>query len=160
MASEMPELIVPRLTWWRLLRELDRRGRRRRESGAFLLGRIDGAVRRVSAFACYDDLDPHAFDNGYITFHGEGFPRLWAFCKARELRVVADVHTHPGCNTRQSGIDQRHPMLPIAQHLALIVPQYAKGNRFSAQGVGIHEYTGDGWRELSRASPAVLRLTW
>lgn len=160
MASEMPKLIVPRVVWWRLLRELDHRGQRRRESGAFLLGTIEGAIRHVSTFVCYDDLDPHALDGGYITFHGEGFPRLWALCRARDLRVVADVHTHPGRDARQSGIDQRHPMLPVARHLALIVPKFAKGSRFSANGVGIHEYTGSTWRDLSQALPAVLRLTW
>ena len=44
--------------WLRLFRQLRRRGRGQRESGAFLLSK-QGA-RRITKFICYDDLDPTA----------------------------------------------------------------------------------------------------
>lgn len=149
-----------RTTWWRLLRELRRRGGGRRESGAFLLGRRTSGVASIRDFVCYDDLDPRALKSGCVTFHGSGFPRLWEICRERDLQVIADVHTHPGRDTRQSGIDQRHPMIPVAGHIALIVPQFATGNRFSLRGVGVHEYRGGNWKDRTGEQPAAVRLTW
>ena len=142
------------------MRELRRRGRGRRESGAFLLGvRMDG-VSVVRDFVCYDELDPNALNLGYVTFHGSGFPPLWAICRERCLQVVADVHTHPGSDTRQSEIDRRHPMIPVAGHLALIIPIFAKGNGLSTRGIGVHEYRGSDWKNRTRERPAAVRLTW
>ena len=53
-------LKIPFALWRRLYSELRRRSKGRRESGAFLLGQSS----KVSAFICYDDLDPSALDTG------------------------------------------------------------------------------------------------
>lgn len=154
-------LHMPRWTWWTLIHELRRRGQGRRESGAFLLGTRSGHQAKVRSFVCYDDLDPTALDSGYVTFHGQGLKALWAICRDRQLEVVADVHTHPGPDTRQSAIDARHPMIPVAGHLALIVPRFAQCSPLSLEGVGIHEYGDHGWRSFSPATrPSRLQLTW
>lgn len=153
-------LDLPRMTWWRLVRELRRRGNGRRESGAFLLGSRTNGVALMSDFVCYDDLDASALVSGYVTFHGSGFPRLWAICRERDLQVIADVHTHPGRDTRQSATDQRHPMIPVAGHVALIVPRFATGNNFSLSGVGVHEYRGNDWIDRTGERHAAVRLTW
>ncbi len=136
-----PNLCISWLVWWRLIRELKRRGGGHRESGAFLLG--GNGARKVSHFICYDDLDPTALDTGIIMFHGEGFVPLWEFCRARKMRVLADVHTHPSEWTGQSGSDSTHPMIAQSGHVALIVPQFAQRRFQSLAGVGIHEYCGD-----------------
>lgn len=66
MASDasIAEIRLPVFLWARLVRQLRRRGGGRRESGAFLLSRQHGTSARVSAFICYDDLDPHAYQWG------------------------------------------------------------------------------------------------
>ncbi len=138
---QSPDLCIPWLTWWRLNRDLKWRGRGRRESGAFLLGR--NGTRKVSHFIPYDELDPTAFDTGIIVFHGEGLVPLWEFCRSRKMRVLADVHTHPGEWTEQSGSDSAHPMVAQRGHIALIVPYFAQRRFPSLAGVGIHEYSGD-----------------
>ena len=102
-------LSMPMWSWRRLVRDLRRRGEGRRESGAFLLappGRC-----RVAAHVCYDDLDPTALDQGIIVFQGAGYVPLWDLCERRQLRVVADIHTHPGRWTGQSPSDATHPMV-------------------------------------------------
>src|SRR5271166_1390760 len=96
-------LEIPALLWWRLVRQLKRRGGGRRESGAFLLGKTGSS--KVSCFICYDDLDKSALDTGIIVFRGRGFVRLWEYCKAQAMKVLADVHTHSGAWTGQSEAD-------------------------------------------------------
>lgn len=157
--SDFAHLSISRWLWWRLIGELHRRGQSHRESGAFLLGVRHGSRARVRDFIFYDDLDSNALDKGYVTLHSRGLKALWAQCRARQLDVVADVHTHPGLDTRQSDLDQRHPMIPVDGHIALIVPNFANTTRWQLDGVGVHEYRETGW--LQHAAPqSRVQLNW
>ena len=130
--------------WMRLIRELRRRGRGKRESGAFLLSKQGS--RRITKFICYDDLDPSALDTGIVVFHGAGFVPLWDFCRRANMRVVADIHTHGDRWTDQSEADRTHPMIGQKGHVSLIAPYFAQRNLFSSRGVGIFLYVGNhGW---------------
>lgn len=135
---------VPLLLWRRLVGDLQRRGRGRRESGAFLLGRADSDELRVTQYLCYDDLDPSALASGIVVFHGNGYSALWAHCAKNGLSVLADVHTHPTSDVRQSYIDQDHPMVPVKGHVALILPRYGHTSKWSLSGTGIHLFQGQG----------------
>ncbi len=59
-------LDISPLKWFTLLSELKKRGKRKRESGAFLLGKLNST--KITDIAYYDDLDPNALDLGYIKF--------------------------------------------------------------------------------------------
>ena len=138
---------VPVLLWVRLLRELRRRGAGRRESGAFLLGHRPGGVGHITVFVCYDDLDPNAYQSGAIAFHADGYAALWERCRKSALQVIGDVHTHPEGHISQSEIDQRHPMIPVVGHTAIIVPNFARTPWWSLRAVGVYEYCGNfEWR--------------
>ena len=154
---------IPRLLWYQLVGELRRRGRGRRESGAFLLGRASARKRRVVSLAYYDDLDPTALDNGYVLFRGTGYSALWALCAQRALKVLGDIHTHPGHDVRQSSIDQEHPMVPVAGHVAMIAPSFGRTSRWSMGDVGIHVFEGGGrwkrYRACDNDTPIKL-CTW
>jgi hypothetical protein len=128
--------------WFGLMWGLRERGGGCRESGAFLLGPPNGA--RVTESAYYDDLDPDALNAGHIQLGGRAYVPLSDICKQRRLAVKADIHTHPGAWTGQSPSDQKHPMMPCPGHIALIVPNFAKGNRFILGGVGAYLYHGEG----------------
>ncbi|HEY7415867.1 MAG TPA: hypothetical protein VH593_11790, partial [Ktedonobacteraceae bacterium] len=131
-----------------LLRELARRGRGLRESGAFLLGKCQGERRVITSFICYDDLDPHCLDSGVVVFDGAGYGPLWQHCRNNQLEVVADVHTHGG-SARQSSDDRDHPMIATPGHVALIVPGFAQ-HLVGASDVGLYEYRGNHcWREYN-----------
>jgi len=134
-------LTISRWLWRKLILDLRRRGRGRRESGAFLLAPADRT--RIDLYICYDDLDPKCLDSGIIVFRGSGYVPLWELCLKTHHKVVADVHTHPGRWTEQSGSDQTHPMVGVAGHLALIVPHFARENVGSLRGVGVHRYLGN-----------------
>jgi hypothetical protein len=135
-----PSLIFPLFLWWHLLRELRRRGAGVRESGAFVLGRRNGATAKVSKFVFYDDIDPHALNSGIVRLSGHAMNAVWETCAQLGLEVLADVHTHPG-DSGQSGSDKEHPMVSTAGHIALIVPNFAR-RVFDLAAVGHYRYQG------------------
>lgn len=137
-------ITITHLTWMRLVSELRRRGHGQRESGAFLAGRKDDTERRVVRFICYDDLDHHALEYGVVALHAAGMSALWDLCRKESLIVLADVHTHPSADTRQSDTDQHYPMVPIAGHVAMIVPNFGRTSPWSLAGVGVHVFEGAG----------------
>ncbi|HMJ01171.1 MAG TPA: hypothetical protein VK488_15170 [Gaiellaceae bacterium] len=134
-------LRIRRELWNELIAELARRGRGRRESGAFLLADADGNRRRVVRFVYLDDLDPTCL-NGAISFRGAAYGKLWALCRRERLTVVADVHTHPGRWVDQSPTDSANPMIAEAGHVALIVPDFTQG-AVDSDEVGVHLYHGE-----------------
>ena len=135
------DISISKPLWKKLIKELKTRGRGIRESGAFLLG--NASKKEITEFVCYDDLDPHALDSGIIVFEGNGYIPLWKICREKGLQVLADVHTHPGSWTGQSGADKKHPMIAQAGHIALIVPNLATKRGQLLRNVGIYEYLGD-----------------
>lgn len=104
----------------------------------------------------YDDVDPNALQ-GIIVFDGALMDAVWTRCEVSGLRVVADVHTHPG-SYEQSLIDQMNPMIPQRGHLALIIPNFA--NRCYRPGeFGIYEYCGTkNWKNHSREGSRIFRM--
>src|SRR5947207_10523579 len=110
-------LRISLLLWRKLMEQLRRRGGGVRESGAFLLGNLGGC--KVKRFIPYDDLDRTALVTGIISFQGIGFVPLWNYCRQHKLQVLADVHTHEGKWTGQSGTDQTNPMIETPGHIAL-----------------------------------------
>ena len=100
-------LTCRRRLWNTILKELRDRGRGVRESGGFLLGRKNGEVRCIKGFIPYDTIDPDCL-RGSILFDGSKMDLVWSECRARNLQVVADVHTHPG-GYQQSSTDRAQP---------------------------------------------------
>lgn len=136
--------------WQQIVAELDRRGRRQHEAGVFLLGIERDERREVRATVFYDDLDPQAYATGVCMLHGDAFAKLWALCRAKNLTVVADAHTHPGPGV-QSASDKGNPMVATAGHIAIIVPDFARWPIRPDQ-LGVYEYRGQ--HEWTDRSPA------
>lgn len=133
-------LVCPKRLWRSLVQELDRRGGRKHEAGAFLLGNISGERRSASAVVFYDDLDPKSYASGVCILDGNAFGRLWAICRERKLTVVADVHTHPA-QAFQSISDRTNPMVAQAGHVAIILPDFAQAP-IDLSKVGVFQYRG------------------
>ena len=145
---------IPFWRWAAIIFDLRRRGGGVRESGAFLLGREDRDPARVTSYICYDDVDPEAYQAGAIAFHASGCAALWRHCEEKQLDLLVDVHTHPGRDVRQSSVDERHPMIPIAGHTAMIVPRFARTAWWSLKSVGVYEYLGGfQWRTYPASAP-------
>lgn len=145
--------------WSALMADLRLRGRAFRESGAFLLGKADEAGKVVHEWLPYDELDPASLHFEYVRLGTNAFPKLWAECEVRRLQVVADVHTHPR-GPRQSRSDRTSPMISLAGHIALIVPNFAKGN-VQPSDVSVNVYLGGGaWQSyFQRDAAALIKLS-
>jgi proteasome lid subunit RPN8/RPN11 len=134
-------LSCPAARWQGIVNELERRGRRRHEAGAFLLGVHRGRRREVLSAVFYDELDPKAYDSGVCVLHGDVFSKLWRHCREAGLTVVADVHTHGGIGF-QSESDRTNPMVARAGHIAIILPDFGRWP-VRADRLGIYEYRGE-----------------
>jgi hypothetical protein len=126
--------------WPQIIHELERRGRRRHEAGAFLLGSETDGRREVTDVIYYDELDADAYSTGVCVLDGDAFARLWAECRKRKLTVIADIHTHGGA-AFQSTSDKANPMVARAGHIAIIVPDFAAWP-IAPDRLGIYEYCG------------------
>jgi proteasome lid subunit RPN8/RPN11 len=151
-------LFAPRATiscphplWNELIDDLNKRSQGVRESGAFLLGKIDSTnFRSIHSYVLYDDLDPEALDTGAIHIRSEYFSKLWDICKQQNLIVVADVHTHPGSSVAQSGVDKNNPMIAKIGHVSIILPKFGYTPK-EPRVAGIYGYLGSKqWKTLQR----------
>ncbi len=140
-----PRIEISLVLWKQTVQELGRRSLGgKREAGVFLLASKDSRARNVVRTAYFDDLDPDCLV-GNIHIRAPGFSKLWDLCDAENLRVIADIHTHPGTSVAQSSTDRANPMIAREGHLALIVPHYGV-RPVQASEVGVHEYRGEnGW---------------
>jgi hypothetical protein len=135
-------LSCPRPLWRKIVHELDRRGGRRHEAGAFLVGStLPDGRRAITGAIYYDELDPTAYASGVCVLHGDAFAKLWAMCRERSCAVVADVHTHSGAGF-QSHSDETNPMVARDGHIAIILPDFARWPIVQNR-MGIYEYRGD-----------------
>ena len=145
-----PQVHIAQHTFLRLMRELEGRSEHRREAGAFLLGPVCG--HDITRVAYYDDLDPTCLTGG-ITFHSSGYTNLNKLCRQDRVRVIADIHLHPGPGVRQSHTDAAHPMVARAGHLALIAPQFGRGVTRADQ-LGAHLKAAEGWHTFLQSEVA------
>lgn len=133
-------LTCPSTLWRQIVSELDRRGERWHEAGAFLLGVEKNGRSEVKSAVYYDELDASAYSTGVCVLYGDAFSKLWALCRAEHLTVVADVHTHPDTGF-QSRADKTNPMVARAGHVAIILPDFARWP-IQESRMGIYEYQG------------------
>ena len=141
MPTDQRQLRIQRALWSELLAQLHKRSAGMRESGAFLLGRHDDAGRTVTELLFFEALEPRAYDHGIVELSSQAYRKLWAYCRTQFLRVVADVHVHPG-SARQSTIDRRNPLVAVAGHISIILPNFARP-RVRRWSVGVYEYLGE-----------------
>lgn len=156
----LPLLEFPRSLYDSLIASLAESGCGVKESGAFLLGALDGQRRSVSSYLMYDKVAPlSSSQHAYVAFTAEEMARAWEHCYAVGLQVVADVHTHP-LGPAQSISDRAHPIVSVAGHVALIVPNFANGAP-QPRDLGVHLFGGCGrWESMFREKAAeAIRLT-
>lgn len=155
-----PLLNLPHGLYAKLVADLARSGAGVAESGAFLLGRLDGDERQVTGYLPYEAIAVQTRRrHSYVAFTAEEMARAWDHCYRNQVQVVADVHTHPG-GPMQSLSDRAHPIVSLAGHVALIVPHFALRNP-QPKDLGVHQFLGGGrWRSLFGADAArALQLT-
>ena len=155
-----PLLELPHTLFQALIVDLASAGRNVKESGAFLLGGQVGSRRVVTSYLLYDKVAPQSrSQHDYVAFTAEEMARAWDHCYATGLQVVADVHTHP-FGPAQSISDRAHPIVSVAGHVALIVPDFAQGVP-QPRDLGVHLFHGAGrWQSMfDEQARLAIRLT-
>jgi len=73
------------------------------------------------------------------------------------LGVVAQVHSHPGDDTRHSQGDDELVLMPFEGMFSLVVGRYGAGGITLEAGVGLHQFQDGRWVQVpSSCSSAVL----
>jgi proteasome lid subunit RPN8/RPN11 len=71
------------------------------------------------------------------------------------LSIVAQVHSHPGSDTRHSDGDDDLVLMPFPGMFSLVVASYGAGSLLPGQGAGLHQFQDGRW-VLIRRSPRAL----
>jgi proteasome lid subunit RPN8/RPN11 len=61
------------------------------------------------------------------------------------LGVVAQVHSHPGLDTRHSDGDDELVLMPYHGMFSLVVAEYGHGSLEPRRGAGLHQFQTDRW---------------
>jgi proteasome lid subunit RPN8/RPN11 len=61
------------------------------------------------------------------------------------LAVVAQVHSHPGNDTRHSDGDDKLILMPFEGMFSLVVARYGDGGLLPGEGAGLHQYQDKRW---------------
>lgn len=152
---------MTRTQWDGLIAALARRTGGTREAGAFLLAAADQRHRpTVRLIVYFDELDADCLTGG-ISMGSAAFGKLWTLCRTSGLRVIADVHTHPGTSVRQSGVDKANPMVALVGHVAIVAPHLAM-LPFETRECGVHVYLGGHRWEANyrRRAAQLLYVGW
>lgn len=76
--------------------------------------------------------------------------------RAHRLGIVAQVHSHPGADTRHSDGDDDLILMPYNGMFSLVVSNYGSGSLLPEHGAGLHQYQGGRWVLTETDAPAAL----
>jgi proteasome lid subunit RPN8/RPN11 len=92
--------------------------------------------------------------------------RMSRRARSMGLAIVAQVHSHPGHDTRHSDGDDTLILMPFEGLFSLVVGRYGDGSLLPAEGAGLHQYQDRRWVLISPPSldtlvavPAVIQTT-
>jgi proteasome lid subunit RPN8/RPN11 len=96
--------------------------------------------------------------------HGKGFVRVshaevgWMNRTARRLRLVvlAQIHSHPGDDTRHSDGDDTLVVLPSEGMFSLVVGRYGDGSVDPRHGAGLHQFQDGRWVQVAPVEEAFI----
>lgn len=74
---------------------------------------------------------------------------------AVELGVVAQVHSHPGGDTRHSDGDDQLVLMPFENMFSLIVGHYGHGNLLPP-AAGLHQYQDGRWVQVTNDDAMIV----
>jgi proteasome lid subunit RPN8/RPN11 len=76
--------------------------------------------------------------------------------RALRLGIVAQVHSHPGTDTRHSDGDDDLVLMPFPGMFSLVVASYGAGSLLPEQGAGLHQFRDSRWVLIRQPHPALI----
>ncbi len=74
--------------------------------------------------------------------------RIARLARAHGLAVLAQVHSHPGDDTRHSDGDDDLILMPFEGMYSLVVARYGDGSVRPEHGCGLHQFQGGRWMRV------------
>lgn len=124
------------------------------EGIAFWLGRVLGDDTYVMAAIQPDAV--HTF--GSVSAPAEAVGAVSRRARALGLGVVAQVHSHPGDETRHSDCDDELVLLPFEGMYSLVVARYGHGTLEPGGGLGLHQFQVGRWVQVSDPAEAIVMV--
>lgn len=131
---------------------------RSHEGLMFWLGRTVGADTLVLAAAVPPT--EHRRDGVFVAE-----PAVAATARAARtigLGLVAQVHSHPGDDTRHSDGDDQLVLMPFEGMFSLVVADYGHSSLLPTHGAGLHQYQHGQWVHITSdtltIAPAVIAI--
>ncbi len=102
---------------------------------------------------------PYAVQSaGHFTVSAEEMSRAGAHLRQHGLVRLAQVHTHPGQDTRHSPTDDENAYSRKEGAVSIVLPWHASNDPSPTDGT-IHVHDGHGWRQLGQAdAEAFIRV--
>jgi hypothetical protein len=124
----------------------------RHEGIAFWAGRQDGNDQLIAAV-----IVPRAI-------HGPGFVHVPADqvgeaahqARTRRLVLLAQVHSHPGDDTRHSDADDSLVLMARESMFSVVGARYGDGGLTPAEGAGIHQFQDARWIQVADADTSLI----
>ena len=76
--------------------------------------------------------------------------------RAHQLGIVAQVHSHPGKDTRHSEGDDRLVFMRFEGMFSLVVADYGRGSIRPVEGAGLHQYQDGRWVWVTDGAEALV----
>jgi proteasome lid subunit RPN8/RPN11 len=79
-----------------------------------------------------------------------------ALARSHRLGIVAQVHSHPGDDTRHSDGDDKLVFMPFEGMFSIVVADYGKGSLDPRQGAGFHQFQDGRWIRVDSNSETLV----
>jgi proteasome lid subunit RPN8/RPN11 len=84
--------------------------------------------------------------------------------RTHNLGVIAQVHSHPGRDTRHSDGDDRLVLMPFESMFSLVIANYGIGSVEPSAGAGLHQFQDGRWVQVEDNDalvvvPALITVT-
>jgi proteasome lid subunit RPN8/RPN11 len=76
--------------------------------------------------------------------------------RAHGLGLVAQVHSHPGFDTRHSDGDDRLILMPFEGMFSLVVADFGRGALLPSGGAGLHQFQDGKWVHVTDADALMI----
>jgi proteasome lid subunit RPN8/RPN11 len=113
--------------------------------------RCDGDTLVLSAVVPLSDHGPQ----GVFVDAGE-VGRMARRVRPLGLVIAAQVHSHPGSDTRHSDGDDRLILMPFEGMFSLVVANYGDGSIGPAEGAGLHQFQDGRWMQVPPTAEALV----
>lgn len=135
-----------------ILKSSHGRGGAFHEGLAFWLGRTVGTSTLVLSVGA-PELESTP---GSVRANEDQVGHIARSARSHMLGVVAQVHSHPGFDTRHSDGDDKLVFMPFHGMFSLVVADYGNGGLRLEDGVGLHQFQGDHWVQIKDPNSMII----